>query len=60
MKTKTLNNNTSQWNVLRKQTVRNNPLRDVLIFNHMTIITAEFKNKNNKPKRLVQSFDLPR
>ena len=57
MKTKTTNKNTSQWNVGRKSTPRNNILKDVLIFNHVKIITAGIINKNNKLKGLFQSIN---
>ena len=42
MKTKTPNNNTYQCNFLKKLTLRSNLLKDLLVFNHVTIITAEF------------------
>ena len=57
MKTKTTNKNTSQWNVGRKSTPINNILKDVLSFNHVKIITAGIKNKNNKLKGLFQSIN---
>ena len=41
MKTKTPKNNPFEWDVLRKQTHRNNLLKDVLNFNHVITITSE-------------------
>ena len=54
IKTKNPKNNTSKWNVLKKIDCRNDVLKDVLNFNHMTIIAAEFSYQNNKLKSLVQ------
>ena len=42
MKNKTPNNNNSKWNVLSKLTYKGNLLKDLLKFNHVTIISAEF------------------
>ena len=49
MKTKTPDNNTSQWNVLKKPTLRNNQ-KNILKLKHVKIITAEFKNRNKNRK----------
>ena len=42
MKTKTINKNTSKWNVLRKLTPRGKMFKDVLKLNQLNIITAQF------------------
>ena len=40
MKDKTPNKNTSKWHILIKIALRSNILKDILNFNHLTIITS--------------------